>query len=46
MLIGRGVMGECTMPVDVGRGQDGHSCNGHSGNARVLLEKVGFLGMG
>ena len=46
MLIGSGMMGECTMGVDVGRGQDGHSCNGHSGNARVPLEKVGFLDMG
>ena len=46
MLIGRGMMGECTMRVDVGKGQDGHSCNGHFGNARVPLEKVGFLGMG
>ena len=41
---GGGWNGECTTTVDVGMGQDGHSCVGDSGNARVLLEVVGFLG--
>ena len=36
---------ECTTAVDVGRGQEGHSCGGDSGNVWVFLEVVGFLGM-
>ena len=36
---------KCTTAVDVGRGQEGHSCVGDSGNVWVLLEVVGFLGM-
>ena len=36
---------EYTLAVDVGRGQEGHSCVGDSGNVLVLLEVVGFLGM-
>ena len=35
---------ECTIAVDVGRDQEGHSCIGDSGNVWVLLEVVGFLG--
>ena len=35
---------ECTTAVDVGRGQEGHSCVGDSGNVWVFLEVVGFLG--
>ena len=31
--------------MDVGRGQEGHSCVGDSGNVWVLLEVVGFLSM-
>ena len=36
---------ECTMAMDVGRGQEGHSCVGDSGNVWVLLEVVRFLSM-
>ena len=36
---------EYMMAVDVGRGQEGHSCVGDSGNVWVLLEVVGLLSM-
>ena len=36
---------ECTMAMDVGRGQEGHSCVGDSGNVWVLLKVVRFLSM-
>ena len=36
---------ECTTAMDVGRGQEGHSCVGDSGNVWVLLEVVRFLSM-
>ena len=31
--------------MDVGRGQEGHSCVGDSGNVCVLLKVVDFLAM-
>ena len=37
--------GEWTRAVDVGRGQDGHSCVGDSCSLKVLLEVIDFLGM-
>ena len=36
---------ECTMAVDIGRGQEGHSCVDGSDNEWVLWKVVGFLGM-
>ena len=36
---------ECTTAVDVGSGQEGHSCVSDSGKVWVLLEVVDFLGM-
>ena len=36
---------EYMMAVDVGRGQEGHSCVGDSGNVWVFLEVVGLLSM-
>ena len=33
------------MAVDVGRGQEGHSCVSNSGNVLVLLKVIVFLGM-
>ena len=36
---------ECMTAVDVGRGQEEHSCVNDSGNVWVLFQVVGFLGM-
>ena len=36
---------EYTLAVDVGRGQEGHTCISDSGNVWVFLEVVGFLCM-
>ena len=36
---------ECMTTVDIGKGQEGHSCVGDSGKAWVLWEVVGSQGM-